>query len=106
VISACWPSMIFWASVLASVLATWLSSVLAMPMAPWWCWGHHPQPHRVERASFGGAAGMSTFDTADGCFMKFAYGWAFAKPVRKIFCDITITALSVAVARQRADGWA
>jgi high-affinity nickel-transport protein len=44
------------------------------------------------------AAGMSMFDAADGCFMNFAYGWAFAKPVRKIFYNITITALSVAVA--------
>ncbi|MEQ0559031.1 HoxN/HupN/NixA family nickel/cobalt transporter [Amycolatopsis sp. NEAU-NG30] len=44
------------------------------------------------------AAGMSLFDTADGCFMNFAYGWAFAKPVRKIFYNITVTALSVAVA--------
>jgi high-affinity nickel-transport protein len=44
------------------------------------------------------AAGMTMFDTADGCFMNFAYGWAFAKPVRKIFYNITITALSVAVA--------
>ena len=30
--------------------------------------------------------------------MNFAYGWAFAKPVRKIYYNITITALSVAVA--------
>ncbi|MEC3980384.1 HoxN/HupN/NixA family nickel/cobalt transporter [Amycolatopsis sp. H20-H5] len=44
------------------------------------------------------AAGMTLFDAADGCFMNFAYGWAFAKPVRKIFYNITITALSVAVA--------
>jgi nickel/cobalt transporter (NiCoT) family protein len=44
------------------------------------------------------AAGMSLFDTVDGCFMNFAYGWAFAKPVRKIFYNITVTALSVAVA--------
>lgn len=44
------------------------------------------------------AAGMSTFDTTDGMFMNFAYGWAFAKPVRKVFYNITITALSVAVA--------
>ena len=28
-------------------------------------------------------AGMSLFDTADGCFMNFAYDWAFAKPVRE-----------------------
>ena len=44
------------------------------------------------------AAGMSLLDTIDGCFMNFAYGWAFAKPVRKIYYNITITALSVAVA--------
>ena len=44
------------------------------------------------------AAGMSTFDTMDGCFMNFAYGWAFAKPIRKVYYNITITGLSVAVA--------
>ncbi|QRP50940.1 HoxN/HupN/NixA family nickel/cobalt transporter [Amycolatopsis sp. FDAARGOS 1241] len=44
------------------------------------------------------AAGMTLFDTADGCFMNFAYGWAFAKPVRKVFYNLTVTALSVAVA--------
>jgi nickel/cobalt transporter (NiCoT) family protein len=44
------------------------------------------------------AAGMSLLDTVDGAFMSFAYGWAFARPVRKIFYNITVTALSVAVA--------
>lgn len=44
------------------------------------------------------AAGMSLLDAADGCFMNFAYSWAFAKPVRKIYYNITITGLSVAVA--------
>jgi high-affinity nickel-transport protein len=44
------------------------------------------------------AAGMSLLDTLDGAFMNFAYGWAFSKPVRKIFYNITVTALSVAVA--------
>jgi len=44
------------------------------------------------------AAGMSLLDTIDGSFMNFAYGWAFSKPVRKIYYNITITALSVAVA--------
>jgi high-affinity nickel-transport protein len=44
------------------------------------------------------AAGMSTFDTMDGCFMNFAYGWAFARPIRKVYYNITITGLSVAVA--------
>ena len=44
------------------------------------------------------AAGMSLFDTLDGTFMNFAYQWAFANPVRKIYYNLTITALSVAVA--------
>jgi high-affinity nickel-transport protein len=44
------------------------------------------------------AAGMSLLDTIDGAFMNFAYGWAFAKPVRKIFYNITVTWLSVVVA--------
>ncbi len=44
------------------------------------------------------AAGMSMMDTADGAFMTQAYGWAFAKPVRKVFYNITITGLSVFVA--------
>jgi len=44
------------------------------------------------------AAGMCLMDTLDGVFMNFAYEWAFAKPVRKVFYNITITAISVAVA--------
>jgi high-affinity nickel-transport protein len=44
------------------------------------------------------AAGMSLLDSIDGCFMNFAYGWAFSEPVRKVFYNITVTALSVAVA--------
>jgi high-affinity nickel-transport protein len=44
------------------------------------------------------AAGMCTFDTLDGCFMNFAYGWAFATPIRKIYYNITITGLSVMAA--------
>jgi nickel/cobalt transporter (NiCoT) family protein len=44
------------------------------------------------------AAGMTLFDTIDGSFMNFAYGWAFSKPVRKVFYNLTITGLSVAVA--------
>jgi high-affinity nickel-transport protein len=44
------------------------------------------------------AAGMSLFDTADGVLMSRAYGWAFLKPVRKVFYNLTITLLSVAVA--------
>jgi high-affinity nickel-transport protein len=44
------------------------------------------------------AAGMSLFDTIDGCFMNFAYDWAFSKPIRKVYYNITITGLSVFVA--------
>jgi high-affinity nickel-transport protein len=44
------------------------------------------------------AAGMSLFDTADGCFMNFAYDWAFARPVRKVYYNLTITGLSIFVA--------
>ncbi|HEY2636676.1 MAG TPA: HoxN/HupN/NixA family nickel/cobalt transporter [Solirubrobacteraceae bacterium] len=44
------------------------------------------------------AAGMSLLDTIDGAFMNFAYGWAFSRPVRKVFYNITVTGLSVAVA--------
>ena len=44
------------------------------------------------------AAGMSLLDTADGAFMSHAYGWAFANPVRKVYYNITVTALSVTVA--------
>ena len=44
------------------------------------------------------AAGMALLDSIDGSFMNFAYGWAFSKPVRKVFYNITITGLSVAVA--------
>jgi high-affinity nickel-transport protein len=44
------------------------------------------------------AAGMCLLDTIDGAFMNFAYDWAFSKPVRKVFYNLTITGLSVAVA--------
>jgi high-affinity nickel-transport protein len=44
------------------------------------------------------AAGMSLLDSVDGSFMNFAYGWAFANPVRKVYYNIVITGLSVVVA--------
>ncbi|UOB15103.1 HoxN/HupN/NixA family nickel/cobalt transporter [Streptomyces sp. HP-A2021] len=44
------------------------------------------------------AAGMCLLDTIDGSFMNFAYGWAFSEPVRKVYYNLTITGLSVAVA--------
>ncbi len=56
---------------------------------PWWAMISLP---------FFFAAGMSLLDTIDGSFMNFAYGWAFSKPVRKVYYNIIITGLSVAVA--------
>jgi high-affinity nickel-transport protein len=44
------------------------------------------------------AAGMTLFDTIDGLFMAHAYQWAFLKPARKLFYNITVTAFSVLVA--------
>ena len=44
------------------------------------------------------AAGMSAMDTTDGVLMAKAYNWAFVNPLRKIFYNITITGLSIAVA--------
>jgi high-affinity nickel-transport protein len=41
---------------------------------------------------------MCLADTVDGVFMNVAYGWAFARPVRKVFYNLTITSISVAVA--------
>jgi nickel/cobalt transporter (NiCoT) family protein len=43
-------------------------------------------------------AGMSLVDTTDSILMLGAYGWAFVKPMRKLFYNMTITAVSVAVA--------
>jgi high-affinity nickel-transport protein len=42
-------------------------------------------------------AGMSLMDTLDGCFMNLAYGWAFFNPVRKVYYNLAITGLSVAI---------
>ena len=44
------------------------------------------------------AAGMSLMDSIDGAFMSFAYEWALSRPVRKVFYNLTMTGLSVAVA--------
>lgn len=43
-------------------------------------------------------AGMALMDTSDGVFMNSAYGWAFAHPVRKVYYNITVTAISVFIA--------
>jgi nickel/cobalt transporter (NiCoT) family protein len=42
-------------------------------------------------------AGMAMMDTLDGCFMNGAYGWAFFNPVRKVYYNLAITGLSVAI---------
>jgi high-affinity nickel-transport protein len=43
-------------------------------------------------------AGMSLVDTTDGVLMLGAYGWAFTKPIRKLYYNLTITFVSVLVA--------
>jgi high-affinity nickel-transport protein len=43
-------------------------------------------------------AGMVTIDSSDGISMRCAYGWAFLKPMRKIYYNLTITIISVLVA--------
>jgi nickel/cobalt transporter (NiCoT) family protein len=44
------------------------------------------------------SGGMMLFDTLDGWFMNFAYGWAFARPVRKVYYNLVITGLSIGAA--------
>jgi len=44
------------------------------------------------------AAGMSLVDTTDNILMLGAYGWAFVKPIRKLYYNMTITCVSVIVA--------
>jgi high-affinity nickel-transport protein len=44
------------------------------------------------------SGGMMLFDTLDGTFMNFAYGWAFANPVRKVYYNLVITGLSIGAA--------
>lgn len=43
-------------------------------------------------------AGMVLVDTTDGISMRFAYGWAFLKPMRKVYYNLTVTVISVLVA--------
>jgi len=43
-------------------------------------------------------AGMSLMDTADSALMTGAYGWAFVRPVRKLYYNMTITLVSVVIA--------
>ncbi|MHB8438418.1 MAG: Nickel transporter NicT [Acidimicrobiales bacterium] len=44
------------------------------------------------------AGGLTLFDTLDGIFMTVAYGWAFARPARRLYYNLVITGLSVFVA--------
>jgi high-affinity nickel-transport protein len=44
------------------------------------------------------AAGMTLIDTSDSVLMVGAYGWAFLNPIRKIWYNLTITAISALVA--------
>src|SRR5271154_5450308 len=44
------------------------------------------------------AAGMSLIDATDGILMLGAYNWAFIKPIRKLYYNLTITVVSVVVA--------
>nr|WP_249010695.1 HoxN/HupN/NixA family nickel/cobalt transporter [Conexibacter sp. DBS9H8] len=44
------------------------------------------------------AGGMTLCDSLDGFFMNTAYGWAFARPVRRVYYNLMITGLSIAVA--------
>jgi nickel/cobalt transporter (NiCoT) family protein len=44
------------------------------------------------------AAGMSLVDTTDGVLMLGAYNWAFVKPIRKLYYNLTITFVAVVVA--------
>ena len=43
-------------------------------------------------------AGMLLMDTSDSILMLGAYGWAFVKPIRKLYYNLTVTAVSVVVA--------
>ena len=42
--------------------------------------------------------GMVLSDTTDGFSMRYAYGWAFSHPIRKVFYNLTLTVISVLVA--------
>ncbi|MEM0128953.1 MAG: HoxN/HupN/NixA family nickel/cobalt transporter [Thermoplasmata archaeon] len=44
------------------------------------------------------ACGMVLSDTSDGIAMRYAYGWAFLHPIRKVYYNLTLTVLSVLVA--------
>jgi high-affinity nickel-transport protein len=66
-----------------------LAATTAAAGVPWWALLSLPLLF---------TAGMSLLDTADGAFMRAAYGWAFASPERKLHYNLWVTVLSVTVA--------
>lgn len=73
------------------------------PRRRWRCWWRGPLAagapwYAVLTPPVLFAAGMSLMDSADGVFMTAAYDWALASPVRKLYYNLIITALSVTVA--------
>ena len=93
----------FYGRATRAVRKPWQMYPLGLPVRPRVRHGHRGRAARPRRRGRGSglpfyailclpilfAAGMSLFDTIDGAFMNFAYGWAFSKPVRKIFYNIT-----------------
>ena len=69
-----------------ALLAT--TALLAVQSLPWYC---------IMCLPILFTAGMSLLDTLDGIFMNGAYGWAFFNPVRKVYYNLAITGLSVAI---------
>src|ERR1700689_4761492 len=69
-----------------ALLAT--TALLASQHLPWYAIGCLPVLF---------TAGMTLMDTTDGLFMNLAYGWAFFNPVRKVYYNLAITGLSVAI---------
>ncbi len=70
------------------VLLLGTTAFLALQHIPWYAIGCLPILF---------TAGMSLLDATDGIFMNLAYGWAFFNPVRKVYYNLAITGLSVAV---------
>jgi high-affinity nickel-transport protein len=69
-----------------ALLAT--TALLAVQSLPWYC---------IMCLPILFTAGMSLMDTLDGIFMNGAYGWAFFNPVRKVYYNLAITGLSIAI---------
>jgi nickel/cobalt transporter (NiCoT) family protein len=69
-----------------ALLAT--TALLATQALPWYC---------IMCLPILFTAGMSLMDTLDGIFMNGAYGWAFFNPVRKVYYNLSITGLSIAI---------